>query len=101
MGAFSPQDFGNVLLTVLIIFVFNNKWLYQNDLKNIQHIKILTLLAVLFFNQQFVNPRATNFKFCPLEIFPPLKTFLRAPMDISYKSSHNERFQVAIVSHNF
>ena len=46
-----PMDFGNVLITVLIILVFiDNKWLwnYQNDLKNAKHIKILTLLAFLF-----------------------------------------------------
>ena len=42
-------DFGYVLLNVLIILVFNKKWLwnYQNDLKVVKHIKISTLSAVI------------------------------------------------------
>ena len=46
---FPPLDFVNILLNVLILFL-NNKWLwnYQNDLKSLKHIKVLTLLVVLF-----------------------------------------------------
>lgn len=56
-----------MLLNVLIILVFHsNKWLrdYQNDLKNVKHVTILTLLAVIFFST-FGGPRAISFKFDP------------------------------------
>src|SRR6218665_851378 len=43
-----PLDFGTVLLNVLIILIFNNKWPcnYHNDPKNVKRIKILTLSPV-------------------------------------------------------
>jgi len=69
-------DFGNVLLNVLIILVFNSKWLqnYQNDLKKtVKHIKILTLLRVLILVfSTFASPHFINLNFAR-KVFPPKK----------------------------
>ena len=44
---------------------------YQNDLKNVKHIKSLTRLPVFFVISTFVSSRAFNFKFCLLKYFSP------------------------------
>jgi len=82
-GGICPLDFGNILLNVPIILIFNNKWLWncQKDLKNLKHIKILTFLAVLFF-RTFISRCAINFNFYPpLKYFAPSEKIQRTPMN--------------------
>ena len=67
---------------ILTIIAFNNKWLhnYQNDLENVKHIKILTILALLFlFSTPSLVPVTYSSNFL-LKYFSPLQKFLRTPM---------------------
>jgi len=75
-GVHFPPGFWEYFLNVLVKLVFKDKWPwnYKMTLKNLKHIKILTLLAVLFlFSAPLLVPMPWISNYNPIKIFPPLK----------------------------